>query len=85
MPPRHRYGVEFKILGVTDRGWELAVAFRKADGACWAVICDGLSEHVGPNRPDPDAAAEDALGLAGELEYMGDLAKQHRAAQAGVN
>lgn len=93
MTTTHVNGITFRILGTTDRGWELAVAERHADGACWAVIHDGLSEHEGPKRtrepagpvPVLDQAAQDALDLAQRLEGWGEVAKQDPSSAAGPN
>lgn len=85
MPIPHRYGVQFMIIATTTRGWELAIAFRKADGAFWAVVNDGLTLHEGDPLETPHEAEADVLGLAGELEVAGQETKQHAAASAGVN
>lgn len=58
----------------TRRGWECVLA-RRADGACWVVVHDGLSEHEGPLRDNIDDAVDDVPGVVEHLEGLARFAK----------
>lgn len=75
-------GQTYTPLGVTPRGWECGIVETPTEA--YAVVFDGLTQHMGDPMASAAAATDDMITLLSQLEGTIHIA-QYLTGRAGSN